>query len=85
MLLNHTSGIDGDMLPDMGPDRGAIEDASPVRPRSIKFHPPGEVASYCNIGTVSPCYLAQKLRAQSGYPLRPESTSRPGCSSHWPI
>jgi CubicO group peptidase (beta-lactamase class C family) len=69
MLLNHTSGIDGDMLPDHGPDRERIEDAIARCAALDQVHSPGEVASYCNIGTVIAGYLAQKLRAQSWYTL----------------
>ena len=69
MLLNHTSGIDGDMLPDHGPDRERIEDAIARCATLGQVHSPGEAASYCNIGTVIAGYLAQRLRAESWYRL----------------
>jgi len=69
MLLNHTSGIDGDMLADHGPDRERIEDAIVRCAELGQVHSPGEAASYCNIGTVIAGYLVQKLRATSWYNL----------------
>lgn len=69
MLLNHTSGIDGDMFPDHGPDRERIEDAITRCAGLGQIHSPGEAASYCNIGTVIAGYLVQRLRAESWYTL----------------
>jgi CubicO group peptidase (beta-lactamase class C family) len=69
MLLNHTSGIDGDMLADHGPDRERIEDAIARCATLGQIHSPGDAASYCNMGTVIAGYLAQRLRAESWYTL----------------
>jgi CubicO group peptidase (beta-lactamase class C family) len=69
MLLNHTSGIDGDMLPDHGPDKERIVDAIARCEALGQLHPPGEGASYCNMGTVIAGYLAQQLRGESWYRL----------------
>jgi len=75
------------MLPDHGPDRERIEDAIARCAALDQVSPPGEVASYCNIGTVIAGYLAQKLRAQSWYTLvkDPNLPADRDCSSHWPI
>jgi CubicO group peptidase (beta-lactamase class C family) len=69
MLVNHTSGIDGDMLPDHGPDQERIVDAIARAADLGQVHPPGEGTSYCNIGTVIAGYLAQSLRQTSWYTL----------------
>lgn len=69
MLLNHTSGIDGDMLPDHGPDRERIEDAIARCAELGQIHAPGEATSYCNLGSVIAGYLTQALRGESWYTL----------------
>jgi CubicO group peptidase (beta-lactamase class C family) len=69
MLVNHTSGIDGDGLPDRGPDRERIVDAIERCAELGQVHAPGGGPSYCNIGTVIAGYLAQKLRDTSWYTL----------------
>jgi CubicO group peptidase (beta-lactamase class C family) len=67
MLVNHTSGIDCEMLPDHGPDRERIEDAIERCAGLGQLHPPGEGPSYCNMATVIAGYLTQKLRGESWY------------------
>jgi CubicO group peptidase (beta-lactamase class C family) len=69
MLVNHTSGIDGIMLPDHGPDQERIVDAIARCEQLGQLHPPGGGPSYCNVATVVAGYLAQKLRGESWYTL----------------
>jgi len=69
MLVNHTSGIDGMILPDYGPDRERIEDAIDRCSGLDQLHPPGGGPSYCNVGMVIAGYLTQKLRGESWYTL----------------
>lgn len=69
MLLNHTSGIDGDMLPNSGHDDEIIEKAVQRFERVGQIHKPGAEFSYCNAGTVIAGFLAQKLRSKSWYQL----------------
>jgi CubicO group peptidase (beta-lactamase class C family) len=69
MLVNHTSGIDGVMLADHGPDQERIVDAIGRCAQLGQLHPPGGGPSYCNIATVIAGYLAQRLRGVSWYTL----------------
>ncbi|MDT9600206.1 serine hydrolase domain-containing protein [Sphingosinicella rhizophila] len=69
MLVNHTSGIDGDVLPDHGPDQERVADAIARCAGLGQLHPPGEAASYCNIATVIAGYLSQELAGESWYTL----------------
>jgi CubicO group peptidase (beta-lactamase class C family) len=69
MLLNHTSGIDCDILPDYGPDNERIVDAIMRCADLGQLHEPGGGPSYCNIATVIAGYLVQKLRGASWYTL----------------
>jgi CubicO group peptidase (beta-lactamase class C family) len=69
MLINHTSGIDCDILPDHGPDEERIVDAIARCANLPQLHPPGEQTSYCNVATVIAGYLAQQQRKTSWYSL----------------
>lgn len=69
MLLNHTSGIDGAMLKDYGPDLERIVDAVGRFADLPQLHAPGAGPSYCNVGAVIAGYLVQKLRGASWYLL----------------
>jgi CubicO group peptidase (beta-lactamase class C family) len=69
MLLNHTSGIDGDILPDHGPDQERIVDAITRCADLGQLHPPGGGPSYSNVATVIAGYLTQTLRGVSWYTL----------------
>lgn len=69
MLLNHTSGIDGEWLPEYGPDQERIVDTIERCATLDQLFAPGEAASYCNIGTVIAGYLVQRLRSMSWYRL----------------
>ncbi len=67
MLLNHTSGIDGEILPDFGHDDEIIEKAIPRFAEMGQIHDPGKDCSYCNTAVVIAGYLAQKIRGESWY------------------
>lgn len=69
MLLNHTSGIDGDWLPECGPDRERIVDVVDRSADLGQLFRPGERTSYCNIATVIAGHLTQTLRGKSWYTL----------------
>jgi CubicO group peptidase (beta-lactamase class C family) len=68
-LLNHTSGIDANLLPDSGHDNETIENAV-VRFATVRqVHAPGAARSYCNAGTVVAGYLCQRITGSSWYDL----------------
>lgn len=69
MLLNHTSGINGEWLPEYGPDRERIVDAVNRCADLDQLYAPGEATSYCNVATVIAGYLAERLRDKSWYTL----------------
>jgi len=69
MLVNHTSGINGEWLPEYGPDRERIVDSMERCVELDQLHAPGEATSYCNMATVIAGYLTQKLRGVSWYTL----------------
>jgi CubicO group peptidase (beta-lactamase class C family) len=69
MLLNHTSGINGEWLPEYGPDEERIVDAIGRCGELDQLHAPGEATSYCNIATVIAGYITQRLRGESWYTL----------------
>jgi CubicO group peptidase (beta-lactamase class C family) len=69
MLVNHTSGIGGEWMPDHGADRERIEDAIGRFANVEQLHPPGEGPSYSNFATVIAGYLVQTLRGESWYAL----------------
>jgi CubicO group peptidase (beta-lactamase class C family) len=69
MLLNHTSGINCDWLPEFGPDQERIVDAIHRCPDLEQLHAPGEATSYCNIASVIAGYLTQRVRGVSWYTL----------------
>lgn len=68
-LLNHTSGIWGEMLTDRGPDQERIVDLIHRCADLPQFHPVGEGPAYCNIATVVAGYLVEKVRGESWYVL----------------
>ena len=69
MLVNHTSGINGDWLPEYGPDKERIVDTINRCADLNQLYPPGQETSYCNVATVVAGYLAQKIRDTSWYTL----------------
>ena len=77
MLLNHTSGIDGEGFPDRGPDAERIEDALPQIAGQGQLHAPGAELSYCNAGMVLAGYLAQRVTGKSWYTLIEERIFAP--------
>ncbi len=77
MLLNHTSGIDGEIVPDHGYDKERVEDAIPRFATMGQIHEPGEDCSYCNTATVIAGYLCQKLTGKSWYNLVKEKIFQP--------
>ena len=77
MLVNHTSGIDGEMVPEQGHDEEIIEKAIPRFAGMGKIHEPGADTSYCNTATVIAGYLCQRLRERSWYDLVKERIFQP--------
>lgn len=77
MLLNHTSGIDGEYFSDAGADAERIEDVIPLIAQQGQIHAPGAEFSYCNAGAVLAGYLAQRLLQKSWYTLIEERIFKP--------
>ncbi|MFN0178321.1 MAG: serine hydrolase domain-containing protein [Gemmatimonadales bacterium] len=77
MLVNHTSGINGELTPEAGHDRERIVDAIGRIAAMDQLHPPGADLSYCNPGTVLAGYLCQQLLGKSWYDLVKERIFRP--------
>jgi CubicO group peptidase (beta-lactamase class C family) len=69
MLLNHTSGINGEWLPEYGPDRERIVDTIDRCADLDQLYEPGAETSYCNVAMVVAGYLVQRLRNESWYTL----------------
>jgi len=69
MLVNHTSGIEGEVLADHGPDQERIVDAISRFADFGQLHAPGEGPSYSNVGTVIAGYLIEEIRRSSWYTL----------------
>ena len=63
MLLNHTSGIDGEYFPDAGPDAQRIEDVIPRIARQGQMHAP---APNCRTATLVRCWRAIWLNGSLG-------------------
>jgi CubicO group peptidase (beta-lactamase class C family) len=77
MLLNHTSGIDGAMLPDHGHDEETIEKGIARFAELGQIFQPSTQYSYCNAATVIAGYLAQQLRRESWYRMVRERIFEP--------
>lgn len=77
MLLNHTSGIDGDVQPDHGHDEETIEKTVRRFSEIGQIHEPGAEFSYCNGGFVIAGYLVQRLTGRSWYRLVRDRIYRP--------
>ena len=69
MLLNHTSGLGANLLPDMGHDLETLERTFGRMVMEPQLHAPGAARSYCNAGTVIAGYLCQRLTKSSWYDL----------------
>jgi CubicO group peptidase (beta-lactamase class C family) len=82
MLLNHTSGIDGELTPEMGHDQERIVDALPRIAKMGQLHAPGADMSYCNPAMVLAGILAQHLRGKSWYDLMKERIFAPAGMEH---
>ncbi len=76
MLLNHTSGIDGEMIPDHGPDQETIRQAVERARHLGQLFPPGEDCSYCNTAMVIAGHLAERVLGDSWYRLIEERIFR---------
>jgi len=72
MLVNHTSGIDGDLLPDDGHDGETIARTIERFSDLTQIHAPGRGRSYCNPATVVAGYLCQRIFDRSWYDLMKE-------------
>lgn len=61
-LLNHTSGIDGDLFLDMGRGDDCVELYVDALSSAVNIHPLGERFSYCNAGFVVAGRIVEVLR-----------------------
>ncbi len=77
MLVNHTSGINGELTPEAGHDRERIVDAIGRITMMDQLHAPGADLSYCNPATVLAGYLSQHLLGKSWYDLIKERIFKP--------
>ncbi|HZF78354.1 MAG TPA: serine hydrolase domain-containing protein [Rubrivivax sp.] len=69
MLLNHTSGINGEILPDHGPDEETLEKGVRRWVRLGQLFPPGSEFSYCNAAVSMSGYIVQQIRQKSWYTI----------------
>ena len=69
MLVNHSSGIDGEIVPEHGHDLETIAHAIPRFAEMDQLHQPGEDCSYCNTATVIAGFLCQEMTETSWYDL----------------
>jgi len=76
-LVNHTSGIDANLLPDAGHDEETIEKTVQRSGNAGQLHAPGAARSYCNAGTVIAGYLCQRVAQKSWYDLVKERIFQP--------
>jgi CubicO group peptidase (beta-lactamase class C family) len=72
MLLNHTSGINGELTPEAGHDQERIVDGIGRIAKMDQLHAPGADMSYCNPAMVVAGYLAQRVTGKSWYDLMKE-------------
>ncbi|MDP6971704.1 MAG: serine hydrolase domain-containing protein, partial [Pseudomonadales bacterium] len=77
MLVNHSSGIDGEIVPEHGHDLETIAHAIPRFADMEQIHEPGEDCSYCNTATVIAGYMCQQLTETSWYDLVKERIFAP--------
>lgn len=69
MLLNHSSGIDCEMIPQADFDRDRIVDGYRTVLDSPSLFPPGEAVSYCNAASLVAGHLVQTLRERGWHEL----------------
>jgi CubicO group peptidase (beta-lactamase class C family) len=77
MLVNHTSGLGANLLPDLGHDNERIVTTASRLGGEPQLHLPGQARSYCNAGTVLAGYLCQTLTGKSWYELMKERIFEP--------
>ena len=77
MLVNHTSGIDGEIIPALDHDQEIIARTVERFAPLGKVHEPGADTSYCNAATVIAGYLCQRIRGRSWYDLMKERIFAP--------
>lgn len=77
MLVNHSSGIDGEIVQEHGHDLETIAHAIPRFADMGQIHTPGEDCSYCNAATVIAGFLCQELTGKSWYDLVKERIFEP--------
>ncbi len=77
MLLDHTAGIDGDLLPDAGHDRETLAETMARFAECGQIHAPGEGRSYCNPGTVIAGFLSSALSNKGWHQLIRERLFEP--------
>jgi len=82
MLVNHTSGIDGDLTRESGHDQERIVDAMGRIAAMGQIHQPGADVSYNNAGMVVAGYLVQYLTGKSWYDVVKERIFRPLGMNH---
>ncbi len=82
MLLNHTNGIDGNLLANLGHDEETVANAAARIAVLGQIHEPGQDASYSNAGMVLAGYLAQSVRHKSWYDLVKERLLVPLALEH---
>ncbi len=69
MLLNHTTGIDGEIIPDHGPDQENIRQAVERAADMGQLFDPGKDCSYCNTAMVVAGHVAERVLGESWYLL----------------
>ena len=69
MLLNHTTGIDGEIIPDHGPDQENIRQAITRAADMGQLFDPGTDCSYCNTAMVVAGHVAERVLDESWYIL----------------
>jgi CubicO group peptidase (beta-lactamase class C family) len=77
MLVNHTSGIDGTLLPGLSHDEETIERTARRFAGVRQVHAAGHGRSYCNAGTVIAGYLSQRITGTSWYDLVKDRIFKP--------
>jgi CubicO group peptidase (beta-lactamase class C family) len=77
MLLNHSSGIDGELLPGLDHDEETIQRAAQRIAKLDQLFSPGTRFSYCNAGFVLAGYLAEQITGKSWYRLIRERIFEP--------
>jgi len=81
-LVNHTSGIGGNLLPDAGHDEETIARTVSRFAGVPQIHAPGAARSYCNAGTVVAGFLCQRIEGKSWYDLVEDRIFRPLDMNH---